>query len=76
MQRVLLPSPCCTRVTAAISRNKTPKKSKNFVVVDEQLPKIHRRIKELGTSKPCSSLLAGFLIEGEMHRLVERSSIS
>lgn len=76
MQSVSLPSSCCTRMIAAISHNNAPKKSKNFVAVDEQLVKIQRKIKERGMSKSCSSLLAGFLIDGEMHRLAERRSIS
>lgn len=75
VQSVSLPSPCCARVIAAISHNNTPKKNKNFVAVDKQLAKIQRRIKELRINKPCSSLLTGFLIDGEMHRLAERRSI-
>ena len=73
VQSVSLPSPYCTRIIAAISHRNIPKKSKNFVAVDEQLAKIQRRIKELGMSKPCSSLLTGFLTDGEMHWLEERS---
>jgi len=65
VQSVLVPSPCCTRMIAAISHNNTSRKSKDFVAVDEQLAKTQRRIKELGMSKPRSSLLAGFLTDGD-----------
>lgn len=49
---VSLPSPCCSRMAAALSHNNTPKKSKNFVVADEELAKIQRRIKEVGVMSP------------------------
>lgn len=60
MQRGLLPSRSYTRMAAVISHHNTPKPAR-ALAVDEQLPKIHRRIKELGMSKPCSSLFSGLL---------------
>lgn len=68
MQSMSLPSPC-TGMKAAISPNSTPKKSKNFVEVDEQFEKMQKRTKELGMSKLFSCLPAGFWVDREMHKL-------